>query len=400
MKIYNYQAKDKEGKNIKGVIEAVDEKQAAAILRDQKYLIISLKEKKEDLLSLKRFFTRITENNIVDFTRQLATMINAGLPLTEALVILKEQEKNLLMRKVIDDLLGDVQGGASLAKALLRYPNYFSKVYCSLIKAGEAAGVLDRVSLRLAENLEKQRDFRAKTKGALIYPAIIFSVMIVVIIIMMIVVFPRLTSMYKDFNIPMPAPTLFLMKISELTVKFLPFLIIIFIGLIIFLRNLVKTEVGRLAIDRFIFKIPLIGNLQKKLALTEFTRTLSLLVGTGVPIIEALNIVSDAVGNQVYKNAIKQSAVEVEKGLGLAVTFADNPDFPTILPQMIKIGEESGKLDEVLLRLSAVFESEAERLVKGLTTAMEPLIMIILGIGVGFLVISVIMPIYNLTSQF
>lgn len=400
MQIFNYKVKDKNGKTITGVIEAVNKKQAVSLLRDKGFVIISLWSKSEPFLIFKRLFGKITESDLVEFTRQFSTMINSGLPLTECLLILKNQTKNLQMARVIDDLLGQIQGGASLATALENHPKVFPQVYIALIKAGETAGVLDRVLLRLADNLEKQRDFKSKTKGALVYPAIIIVAMIGVMLIMMLFVFPRLTAMYKDFNVPLPTPTKILMIISELFARYFPIFLIIFAGLILALRAFTKTEVGQLKVDRFIFNLPLFGSLKKGVALTEFSRTLSLLIGTGIPIIEALNIVSETVGSAVYQKGIEEAALEVERGLPIAVPISQNPDFPPIVSQMMKVGEESGKMDEVLEKLGHYFESETEHLIKGLTTAIEPIIMIMLGAGVGFIIISVLLPIYNLTGQF
>lgn len=401
MNVFNYKAKDKNGKQLKGMIEALDEKQAASLLHEQGLLIITLTKKKESLLdSLEATFSVVSDNDVVEFTRQISTMVNAGLPLTDALIILRDQTKNLQMAKIIDGLLNEVQGGSSLAAALSKYPSVFSPVYIALIKAGEAAGVLDKVTIRLADNLEKNREFSGKVKGALLYPAIVSVTMILVVVVMMIFVFPKLTAMYKDFNAKLPLPTMILMKISDLTVRFAPIVFGAIFALIVLAIRFIKTKNGRLVMDQLLFKIPLIGVLQKQIALTEFTRTFALLVSTGIPIIEALNIVADAVGNAVYQKAIKEAAIEVEQGLALAVPITRNSDFPPIVGQMIKVGEESGKMDEVLGKLSNYFESEADHLVKGLTTAIEPIIMVVLGIGVTFLIISVLMPIYNLTNQF
>lgn len=401
MSLFNYKVKDKTGKNLKGIIEAANEKKAVEVLREQGHLIISISPRTESLTStIQKIFARINSESVVDFTRQLSTMINAGLPLTESLVILRDQTKNPALTQVLDDLLKEVQGGASLSSALENYPQIFSKVYIALIRSGEAAGVLDKVTLRLADNLEKEREFKSKTKGALIYPAIICIAMVAVMGVMMVFVFPKLTAMYKDFNAKLPASTMFLMQLSDFSVRFFPLILVLIIVAVFIFRNFSRTESGRFLIDKIVFRLPLIGPLQKEVALTEFTRTLGLLIGTGIPIIDGLNIVAEAVGNSVYRKAIKEAAVDVEKGIALAIPISQNPDFPSIVGQMIKVGEESGKMDEVLLKLSKFFESEAEHLIKGLTTAIEPLIMIILGIGVGFLVISVLMPIYNLTSQF
>ena len=401
MQIFSYRVKDQSGKTLKGLIEALDEKQAVAALRERGYFLLSVAKKQEfNLSALFKVFQRAKFSDVVEFTRQLSTMMTAGLPLTEAIVILQRQSRNVEMARVLDDVLDQVQGGASLADALSVHPRLFSKVYIALVRAGESAGVLDRVLARLADNLEKDREFRGKTKGALIYPTIIVIGMMVVIFIMMILVVPKLTALYKDFGTQLPLPTRVLMGVSEFFVNFSPFVIPMVIGLYFAYQAWVKTPQGRLKVDKFIFSIPVWGKLKKGVALTEFTRTLGLLIGAGIPILDALHIVSEAVGNRVYQDGIEAAAKEVERGFPLGVPISRDPNFPPIVGQMLKVGEESGKMDEVLGKLSVFFETETELLIRGLTTAIEPIIMIILGVGVGFLVFAVILPIYNLTSQF
>jgi len=335
----------------------------------------------------------------VNFTRQLSTMITAGLPLTDALSIL-ETQASPVMRKIVAEILTSVQGGGSLADAMERHPQAFDQVYVALVRSGEAAGILDDVLNRLAQNLEKQRDFQSKVKGAMIYPAIVITGMILVALIMIIFVIPRLTVLYEEFEAELPIITKIMLGISKFISSFWWLGISLIAGGLYLLRITSHHPAFKKKYDELYFRIPVLGNLRRQVMFTEFSRTLGLLVGAGILVVDALNIVKGSMGSPVYEEAISKTTDQVEKGFPLAVALARTEVFPPLLPQMIAVGEETGKLDEVLGKISAYFEQEAETLVKGLTTAIEPLIMIVLGIGVGFLVIAVIMPIYNLTSQF
>lgn len=401
MKRFNYKAKDKNGRLVTGEVEAADTKTAARLIHDKGFYVISIKAKVDSPLDLvRRFRERITSKDITTFTRQLSTMINAGLPITESLLILRSQSKGS-MQKIVAQILADVEAGESFSASLAKHPKLFSPTYIALVKSGEVGGVMDAVLLRLAENLEKQDEFASKVKGALIYPVIIVIGMVIVAFVMMVFVIPRLTSLYTDFNATLPAPTRVLIAISGFFSRFW-FIVLALAGGAYYVFKLYKdTKAGRRAIDEFMFKIPVYGELSRQIMLTELTRTLSLMVGSGVPILEALNITSGVVDNTVISSALKDAAKQVEKGFPIAYSFAKHPEaFPFILSQMIAVGEETGKMDEVLTKVSHIFEVESSEQVKGLTAAIEPLIMIFLGVGVGFLVIAIILPIYNLTSQF
>ena len=343
---------------------------------------------------------RITTGDVAAFTRQLATMINAGLSLIDSLAILREQGKGK-MKKVVSQVLADVEGGDSLSSAFEKHPSVFSPIYIALIRSGEAGGVLDEVAGRLADNLEKQQEFRGKVRTAFIYPTIIVVGMTIVGIIMMIFVIPRLTDLYTEFDAELPLPTRILIGISGILVTFWPIIILLIVGGYYGFRAYRKTAAGRRKTDEYIFKIPIIGDLQKQVILTEMTRTLSLMVGAGVSILEALTITAGVVGNMVIADALKDVSQQVEKGFPVAYSFAKHREaFPYILSQMVAVGEETGKMDEVLIKISHIFEVESDQKVKALTAAVEPVVMVVLGLGVGFLVISIILPIYNLTSQF
>lgn len=401
MEKFDYLAVTKDKKKVKGQIEALSQTQAIAVLRAKGLFVINL-NKIEVLPAWLLWFNRwqrVKKQDVVHFTRQLATMVKAGLPLTTALSILKYQS-SLSMAKVVDDVLREVEGGGSFFKALSKHSRIFDQVYLSLVQSGEAAGVLDKVLLRLADNLEKQAEFRNKTKNALIYPAIITIAMVIVAIVMTVFVIPKLTSLYAEFDAELPLMTRVLIGISNFMVKSW----LLWLGLAVVggyaLRQWRHTPSGRAVWERLGLKLPVFGPLKTKVILTEITRTLALLVESGVSIIEALEITAGTADNSLFTASIKQAAKEVEKGAPLAVAIGQFPHFPPIVSQMLAVGEETGKIDEVMFNLSGYFETEAEQAVKGLTAAIEPLMMIVLGVGVAFLVIAIVLPIYNLTSQF
>lgn len=401
MKRFNYKAKDKEGKLVTGEVEASSDIHAAKLVRERGLTVFSIVPRREGIFAIfRKIKDRITLAHVSTFTRQLSTMVNAGLPITEALLILRNQTKGA-MQKIVSQILADVEGGESLSSAMIKHPKVFTPTYIALVKSGEVGGVLDEVLIRLADNLEKQQEFTGKVKGALIYPAIIVVGMIIVALIMMIFVIPRLTSLYTEFQAELPLPTRILMGISNFVFRFWPLFVgLAFLGYYSFSLYR-KTKEGRRKTDELYFKIPIIGELQRQIILTELTRTLSLMVGAGVSILEGLNITAGVVGNVVIGDALREAAKQVEKGFPIAFSFAKHPEaFPYILSQMIAVGEETGKMDEVLEKVSHVFEVESDQKVKALTAAVEPLVMVILGLGVGFLVIAIILPIYNLTSQF
>lgn len=401
MKRFKYKAKNADGKTVVGMVEASDEHRAVAAIRERKLVAISLSFINPDIFSqvATKIFRGTTSGDLTNFTRQLSTMMATGLTINDTLDILKDQSSPAFA-EIIDDVGRSIEGGASLADSMAKHPKVFSKVYIALVRAGEAAGVLDQILVRLADNLEKQREFQSKVKGAMIYPIIIIIGMVVVGAIMMIFVIPKLLEMYKDFQAKLPMPTLILIAISNFMVTFWWVMLLVLVGLGWAFSVFRQTAYGRRQLDELILRLPIFGNLQKEIILTEMTRTLGLLVAAGVSVIEALNITAAAVGNTLFEEKLKEAALQVEKGLALGMILKQSEEFPPIVPQMISVGEETGKMDEVLTKLSRYFEQESEQMVKGLTTAIEPLIMIMLGLGVGFLIIAVILPIYNLTSAF
>lgn len=401
MAFFSYKAKGSDGKITTGLVEAPTKGAASRVLHEKQLFVIALSETHAKThAGSTGVFQRVPFGEIVNFTRQIATMVVAGLSLPEALNILREQMSNQIFVNVIMDIEHQIVSGGNFGDALSRYPKYFPPIYVALVRAGESSGQLDQIMARLADSMEAQREFKSKVSGAMIYPVIILFGMAIVIMIMMTVVVPKLTELYMDFGVDLPFSTQLLINISSFFVHWWWFIIMLTVGGVYGFGRWRKTTVGELITDTMILNIPLFGELQKKIILVEFTRTLSMLINSGIRLLDALQILKDALGNVLFRNAIVDISKRVERGFPLGETFAQYPVFPPIVSQMMKVGEETGKLDDTLLKLSKYFQSESESLVKGLTTAIEPIIMVFLGVGVGFIVISVITPIYNLTNQF
>ena len=395
--IFQYKAL-KNGKVVIGKIEAKDIKSVSLYLQTKEMFPIWIKPVKEEkTISL---FNQINFNDVVDFTRQIAIMVNAGLTLTEALDIIGKQVKKPALHKLIEDLSNEIKAGNSFSSALKKYSNYFSNLYISLIRSAEVSGKLGEIMLKLSDNLEKEREFKGKIKGAMIYPVIILVGMFGVMFVMITFVIPRLLNLYKEFNVDLPFTTQILIIISSFFVKFWPLIILIIFGTFLALKKYLSTSVGKYSFDAFLLKLPVISNVIKVSALVNTTRTLAILLGSGISILEALDIVIGATDNVIYQKAFKNVKKKVERGQSLGSAMDEEGIFPPILVQMAQVGEQTGRLDDTLLRLSRFFEMESELAVKTMTTLIEPAILVILGLGVGFLVMSVITPIYNLTSSF
>ncbi|HSX18518.1 MAG TPA: type II secretion system F family protein [Candidatus Saccharimonadales bacterium] len=403
MALYSYTAKDASGKKYSGEVEVLDEKALVSTLQKQGLVPISITPKGSGkLFSVKipKFTGSVSSSEVVGFTRQLSTMISAGLPLTDSLVIMEKQTKSAAFERIISQIVADVEGGMALSVALSKHKEVFDTIYVKLVEAGETGGVLDKVLAKLADTLEKDREFKSKTKGAFVYPVIVIIVMVIVVVIMMIFVIPKLTSLYSEVGASLPLPTRILIGTSSFLRGFWWLLIILGVGGYFAFKAFAKTPAGASLISKFFLNLPIWGKIRKTLILAQFTRTLGLLIGAGIPIITALKVVSQLLASPSYQEGLDEAIARVERGSPLYQPLSQNPIFPPIIGQMLRVGEETGKLDEVLLRLSVYFEGESENSIRNLTTALEPVILVILGLGVGVLVLSIILPIYNLTSQF
>lgn len=381
-------------------IDASSQEDAIAFLRNKEYFIVSIKSTSASGSSFfDSYFNRVTFNDIVNLTRQLAIMLNAGLTLVEALVIMRKQITKESLRLVVVDIENQIKGGNSMSFVLKQYPQYFPNLYIALVKSGEASGKLADILLKLSENLEKQREFRGKLKGALIYPAVIIAAMIGVMFIMITFVIPKLLDLYKNFQVELPVSTKILIAVSSFSATFWPFIIVFVAGAVFAIRQFIKTKHGKYMLDSAVIKLPMVKEVIRMGSLVDSTRTLAILIGSGVSILEGLSIVIDTADNAVYKESFARVYKKVEKGQSLGSAFGDEPLFPPILTQMAIVGENTGHLDDTLGRLSRYFEFESELAIKTMTTLIEPSILVVLGLSVGGLVFSIITPIYSLTTS-
>lgn len=394
-----YRAVNEKGKIVHGLVEAKDQEEAASFLRKQQFVPIVIKVFNQNSSLRYLLNRRSAKKDLVFFTRQLSSMLTSGLTVMQALTILRNQVQNPAMAEVIEGMIASIQEGKTLSQAISKYPNVFYPIYISLIQAAETAGLLDKILLRLADNLEKQDKLRSTIKSALMYPAIVVIMMVAVMTIMMIFVVPTLTGLYESFNVDLPLPTKIVIGLSNFTVKFWPFVIGSIFPLVFYFRKWKKTLQGKKFLDAVILRMPIFSKLTVQSIMAEFSRTFGLLVGTGSLVVSSLNESADVISNVYYQDAIREVGKKVEKGVTIGDAMLADPLFPPLMVEMVKIGEQTGKLDDSLTRVSEYFEREVETTVKGLTTAMEPIIMIVLAIGVGFLVISIITPIYNIISQ-
>lgn len=400
MQVYNYKARDQQGKVKVGFVEAPDSRQAAAAIREHGLVVISITPKLESLSVDKMLgkLTGVSGGERVVFTRMLATMLTTGLPLSDALSNLRAQATSQRLKEVIDGIIRDVQGGSALSGAMARYPDAFNDLYVNLMKAGEASGRLDQTLIRLADTLEKQQEFNSKIKGALIYPVIIVFAMVGVSIIMIMIVIPKISVVYKEFGADLPLPTMILITVSNLIINFWWAGLLIIFGTLFALRAFKATPSGEYIINNLSFKLPVLGSLNREVSLATFSRTLGTLVGSGISILEALRIVGETIGNNVYRKSLEECARQVEKGFPLSFPLRASSLYPTIVSQLVAVGEETGSLDQSLDRLAVFFEGNAERKVKTLTTAIEPMMIIVMGVGVAGLAIAVLMPMFNMVN--
>lgn len=398
--LFTYKA-IKDNKRVQKKIEADSQEAVLSHLRENGYFPIEVKRARiTELYIFEAFFNRVTFNDIVDFTRQLAIMLNAGLTIVDSLDILKKQIKKEKFRRLIENIDKEIKGGISFSAILKTYPNYFSNLYIALVSSGEASGKLSDILLKLAENLEKQREFKRKLKGVFIYPAVVVSAMVIVMFIMITFVLPKMLTLYKDFNVELPVTTQILIAVSSFSTIFWPVIIAVSVVAFFLIRSYLKSRKGKYLFDTVTLRLPLASNVIKMAALVDSTRTLSILIGSGVSILDALSIIVETTDNVVFKDAFQSVYKKIEKGQSLGLALQEEEIFPPILVQMTIVGENTGHLDDTLLRLSRYFEFESESAIKTVTTLIEPAVLVLLGVAVGFLVLSVITPIYKLTESF
>lgn len=400
MQTYKYFARDKDGKEVTGKTEARAAQAVAESLKAKGLVVIRIEEE------LGFSMEKLSEINIggvpikdkVVFMRQLATMISAGIALTQALQILEAQATNPLFKRTLSNVLSDVQGGKGLAEAFQKSNKVFDDITLNLLRAGEESGNLETILERLALELEAQKKLGDKIRGAMIYPAIIFLVIIGVIILMMFVLIPAMADIYGEFDAELPAITQIMINMSNFFLNYWWLLIIVVSIVGIVTKSYVESPNGRAFVNRMVLKIPVFGAIIVKMQIAQFTRILSLLLKSGLSIVKALELTGGSLTNIVFKEAVIQSSKEVEKGVPLALPIARATVFPMIISQMIAVGEESGELDKVLERVSVYYNDEVEAATSNLTTLMEPLMLLLMGGVIAFIALSVYMPMFNLSG--
>lgn len=391
--IYVWEGKDKTGKSVRGELRAGGEAVVSVTLRRQGILVSKIKKKNF------RSGKRITDKDITLFTRQLATMMKAGVPLLQSFDIVAKGNANPSVSKLVQDIRADVETGSSLNQAFRKFPLYFDPLFCNLVGAGEQAGILEDLLTRLAVYKEKTIAIKAKIKSAMFYPVSILVVAFVVTAVIMIWVVPAFKDVFKSFGADLPAPTLFVMAISDFFVKWWYLIFgLIFSSLYLFFQSWKRSLKVQQFMDRLLLKAPIFGAVIRKATIARWTRTLATMFAAGVPLVESLDSVGGACGNAVYLEATRKIQTEVSTGTSLTAAMQNSEVFPNMVTQMVSIGEESGSLDMMLSKVADFYEEEVDDAVASLSSLMEPLIMVILGVLIGGLVIAMYLPIFKLGS--
>lgn len=397
---FSYVAKNNKGEQSQGVLSAVNEKQALDMLGKENLFVLEIKNVGEKTSITKSFNFRqnVSLKDKIIFTSQLAVMTKAGLPLIEALEALKEQTENPLFVKAISQIAEDVRGGMALSKALSKHPKIFSPLYVAVTSSGEKSGKLDVVLNRLSEQLQKDYDLISKVKSAITYPIVIVCALVGVVIMMLIYVVPKMKDIFDEMGATLPLPTRILLGISDFTVTYWYIVLLIIAGLIIAIHYWAKTPAGHFWLDKFKISVPLFGPLTKKIYLSRFTRTTATLVASGLPMLEIINTDKTVVGNKVYQPVFDQILRDVESGIPLSLAIKKHKIFPPMIPQMISVGEKSGKIDQILSEIANFYDKEVEATTSNMASLIEPILILIIGAGMGLAIISVIMPIYSLVN--
>lgn len=399
MRKFNYQARDAAtNKIVKATVQAESENAAAKLLIAQGFTPLNITEIDENGRGIDRLRGRITVKDRIVFTRQLATLIGAGLPLSQSLHTVLEQTENKRLQGVVEDIVTSVEGGKSLHEAFSKHPEVFDKVFLALIAAGEASGTLDEAMRRIAAQQEKDAAMMSKIKGALTYPIIVLVVIFGVMAFMLFTVVPQVEKLYRDLKKTLPLLTQIMVSVADFATHFWWVLLIVLAALVYFGRQYLKTESGIKFLDTFKLNVPLFGPMFRKLYMARLTRTGQTLLSTGVPMLDMLRITGEAVNNSVIEQSIGRAAEKVKGGKALSVALQPEDYILPLVPQMIKIGEQSGKIDDMLGKTAQVYEDELDEQIKTISTAIEPILMVFLAVVAGGMVGAILFPIYSLVN--
>lgn len=398
MPTYQYTAKDKVAQTVNGFVEAASENEVIQLLHKKEFVVISVKLiKKKSFLKMARG-GRVKMDDLVVFSRQLATLIDSGIPLVGALRILIEQVENPNLKKVIIGVRGDVESGLSFSEALGRHPRVFSTFFVSMVRSGETSGMLDDVLERVATYLEKTLALTRKVKASLVYPAVVLVMAVLITGVLLLKVVPTFKGIFDMLGGSLPLPTLVLISVSDIVRKMFVFVILGFIALIFLIGRFIKTKKGRHGLDKTMLRLPILGVLFRKVAVAKFSRTLATLVRSGVPILDSLNIVAKTSGNKVVEQAVTDSLHSVREGEPIAEPLVRSGVFPSMVTAMIGVGERTGKLETMLTKIADFYDNQVDTSVAGLTSMIEPLVIAFLGIIIGGIVVALFLPIFQITQ--
>lgn len=399
---FAFKAKDQDGGLREGTIEAINQESAVEALQKNGFIPVSIEQEKKIpkfIKDLKRTWEGLTKKELAIFFRQLATLIEAQVPITQSLIAIQEQSSNRFMRVIVKEIADDVQEGMPFSESLSKHGDVFEPLICNVIRAGEVSGNLQQSVSFVAESIEKNYQLTSKIRGALLYPAFVVSVAIIIGFLVITVILPKLTGIIKELNVEIPWYTKVIMFVGDFMAVYWWAVLIVIFGIIGGFIYYIKTEAGRHEWDQAQLKIPIIGNLLRSIYLARFADNFSLMMVSGIPIVRALVVVSDVVGNSVYQAVILKSADEVKTGGHISSVLLRSPDIPSIVSQMVRIGEETGKLGEVLKSVTRFYEQEVEKVSRNLTTMIEPVMIVLLGIGVAIMVFAILLPIYNIAGK-
>jgi type IV pilus assembly protein PilC len=399
MPAFLWEATSRKGEQKKGELDAADEATVRAQLRRQGFKNISVKAKPKDLMEYLPFLQQsVKEKDVVVFSRIFSTMINAGLPLIQCLELLASQEQNKTFAGIIRAIKEDIEGGSTLTDALKKYPKIFDELFVNLVAAGEAGGILDVILSRLSAYMEKAMKLKSKVKGAMTYPASVLVISIGVVAVLLLKVIPVFQKMFEGMGGTLPAPTQFLVNASQFAQNYFYVFIIVIVAVVFAYKRFVATEKGRYVVDSLALKAPVFGQLIRKVAVSKFTRTMSTMMSSGVPILEALNIVSKTAGNVIIENALIQTRKSISEGRTIAEPLMETDIFPPMVVQMIAVGEATGALDTMLAKIADFYDDEVDAAVDALTSLLEPFMMVFLGGVVGGMIIAMYLPIFQMAS--
>lgn len=400
MATFVYDAVDASGKSVKGKIEADNEQLVLSKLQDQHLHIVSVQESKGSLkIQVSSKTGKVKLQSLVVFSRLFATMIDAGIPIIKCLDILESQTKEDVLKGVINSIRRDVKGGLTLTDAIAKHPNVFNKLYINMIRAAEIGGILDIILDRLAGFLEKEMEIKGKIKSAMMYPIIVLCFAGVMVVLLFMLVLPRFKEIFVSMQVSMPPVTQALFDMSDWVIKYWWVVLIMIVGGIVSFKQYNKTTKGRYNVDKLRIKVPIFGDLALKMAISRFARTFGTLIASGVPMMRSMEIIGETSGNAVLAEAITNARNAIREGAKISAPLANSGLFPTMVTHMVDIGEETGRLSDMLTKVADFYDNEVDAMVKGLTSMLEPMLIVFMGVVVGFIAISVMAPIFKLVTS-